>query len=46
MICGKHRAFITKEMRIEIVKQPALKKRSNTLNNLEVMKLYKKQRNH
>lgn len=33
-------------MRIEIVKQPALKKRSNTLNNLEVMKLYKKQRNH
>ena len=46
VICGKHRAFITREMRIEIVKQPALKKRSNTLNNLEVMKLYKKQRNH
>ena len=46
VICGKHKPFITKNLRKEIVKRPALKKRSNILNNLEMIKLYRKQRNY
>ena len=46
VIQGNHKCFITKIFRKTIMKESALKKRENTSNNPEMIKLYKKQRNY
>ena len=42
VIRGNHQSFITKNLRREIMKGSALKKRANILYNPEIIKLYKK----
>ena len=45
-IRGNHKSFINKNLRKEIMKRSALKKRTIASNNPEMIKLYKKQRNY